>query len=325
MSQDLCHDLVTGGAGFIGSHLCECLIQSGRHVVAIDDLSTGRRENISHLPEDRFRLVQGDLSQVLQQQPDLLTGAGRVFHLAATVGVRRVMDHPIDSIRNNLRQAQTVMDLAEQAIGPVFLASSSEVYGQALARPLAESDVMTFGPPTGVRWSYGLTKALMEHEALAAGKSGNGRFVIGRLFNTIGPRQVGDYGMVVPRFIDQALGGRPLTVYGDGSQTRCFCDVRDVVRAMVELVGNPDCFGRIFNIGSDRPVTIAELARQIIDLTGSASRIDHVPFATAFGPDFQEPQDRLPDIGLLKKTINFRPRFTLTQTLEMLVAATRPA
>ncbi|MCC5830560.1 MAG: NAD-dependent epimerase/dehydratase family protein [Phycisphaeraceae bacterium] len=317
------YDLVTGGAGFIGSHLCRHLIELGRSVVVVDDFSSGRRANLSGLEEPNLKVIAGNIAQVLAEAPDTVARARRVFHLAATVGVRRVVDDPCASIRNNLSATHAVIDLAVRYDRPVLLTSSSEVYGQALSLPLRESDAILFGPTTSLRWSYGMTKALMEHEALALGSAGRLRAAIVRLFNTIGPGQVGAYGMVVPRFIEQAIAGQPLTVYGDGAQSRCFCDVRDVVPAMTALLERESAWGGVFNLGSDQPTRILDLAGRIIQLAGGRSTVQLIGFEEAFGRGFDEPRDRVPDLSRIRREIGFQPKIPLGQTLGELTEAFR--
>jgi UDP-glucose 4-epimerase len=316
--------LITGGAGFIGSHLAERLQADGRELVLIDNLTTGRRENVAHLLGDRCRLVEAGVGEALAREPHLLQGVREVYHLAAAVGVRLVVDDPIRMIRNNVEEAALILEAARAAGAAILIASSSEVYGKSAKMPLAEDDDLVLGPTTSSRWGYALTKALDEHLALAHhAKHGLGAVVV-RLFNTIGPRQVGRYGMVVPRFVRRAVEGGELEIYGDGRQTRAFCDVRDVVRAMTDLLGDPRHHGGVFNVGSDDEMTIGELADRVIALAaahgGGAARKRLVPYAQAYEPGFEDPQRRVPDLSKIRRAIGFQPAFSLDQTLAELIA-----
>lgn len=315
--------VVTGGAGFIGSHLVEYLRRQGRRVLVIDDLSTGRLENIASLLGEDCRLIRGRVGQVLRENPGLLEGVQEVYHLAASVGVELVLKDPAGMIRNNVQETAAVLEAAAAAGAAVLVASSSEVYGRNAWMPLREDQELVFGPTTNSRWSYGMAKALGEHLGLALYRSCGLKVVIVRLFNTIGPRQVGQYGMVVPRFIRWAVSNQPIRIYGDGRQTRSFCDVRDVVRALVELLGDPRHYGQIFNVGSDQEISIEQLADRIIALSGSRSVKQFVPYQQAFDRDFDDPQRRVPDISRLRRAIGFVPRYSLDQTLKELIDLAR--
>lgn len=311
--------VITGGAGFIGSHLAEALLRQQRRVLIVDDLSTGRRSNIEHLLGPQCELRVQDIASALRDEPALLDGATEVYHLAATVGVQCVVDDPVQAIRNNVGQTDTVLAAAARTGPPVLLTSSSEVYGRARSLPLHEDDELHYGPTTSSRWSYALGKALNEHAALAWWSKVALPVVVVRLFNTIGPRQIGRYGMVVPRFVRWAVSGQPLRVYGDGGQSRAFCDVRDVVAACIGLLGTPSCHGRIFNVGSDRTVSILDLARLVIRLSDSRSPIEHVAKEAVYGPDFEDPRDRVPDLARIREAIGFAPTRSLEQTLSELL------
>ncbi len=321
--------LITGGAGFIGSHLADLLLTQGREVLIIDDLSTGRRANIDHLVGNGCRLVEGTLSTIIREHPALLNGVSRIYHLAASVGVQLVVSDPAKIIRNNIDETAAIIDAARRVNASILIASSSEVYGKSDALPLREDGDLLYGPTTGSRWSYAMSKAVDEHlalscdaqmkrEGIAAGA------VVVRLFNTIGPRQVGRYGMVVPRFVQAAVRDLPLTLYGDGRQTRAFCDVRDVVQAMTLLLENPANHGQIFNIGSDEEITIEALADQVIALAQSASSKERVSFDAAYRPGFEDPfRRRVPDVGKLREATGWRARWSLEATLKELIAMER--
>lgn len=314
--------VITGGAGFIGSHLAEALHAQGRRLVLIDDLSTGGRDNVAALLGNRCELIEGRVSDVLRRQPDVLRDAACVFHLAAAVGVKLVVDDPPAMIRNNIDETAAVLEAAAPARVPVLITSSSEVYGLNPNMPLAEDQTLLYGPTHSSRWSYAMTKALDEHMALAMHRRGQVSAVVVRLFNTIGPRQVGTYGMVVPRFIQRALSGEALEIYGDGRQTRSFCDVRDVVRALTGLMNDPNLHGRVFNVGCDAEITIDALAQRVIALTGGGEK-RYVPYDQAYERGFEDPQRRVPDLTRLRQAIDFKPRYTLDDTLKDLITTAR--
>ncbi|MBI4493654.1 MAG: NAD-dependent epimerase/dehydratase family protein, partial [Chloroflexi bacterium] len=275
--------LVTGGAGFIGSHLCEALIARGDEVVVLDDLSTGSRDNLaSLLDHPRLHFVEGS---VLDEPllGDLMAGCERIYHLAAAVGVTLILEHPLRSLETNVRGTEAVLRRACRLGCTVLLASTSEVYGKNDGGPLGEDDDRILGSTRLSRWFYSSAKAIDESFALAYWQERKLPAVIVRFFNTIGPRQTGRYGMVVPRFIRQALRGEPLTVYGDGAQTRCFTYVDDVVRAVIALADTPEAVGEVFNIGQPREISILDLARRVIELAGSSSPIQLVPYQEAYG------------------------------------------
>ncbi|MEM8737156.1 MAG: NAD-dependent epimerase/dehydratase family protein [Planctomycetota bacterium] len=317
------HSIITGGAGFIGSHLAERLTAAGHRLTLVDDLSTGQRSNIQHLLGDRCKLVEACAAEALTA-PGFLDSADRVFHLAAAVGVKLVVDDPSAMIRNNIEQTDAVLHAAAEARVPVLLTSSSEVYGKCPVLPLHEDMELVYGPTTASRWSYGLTKALDEHLALDLARRASLDTVVVRLFNTIGPRQIGRYGMVVPRFVAQAAAGQDLTLYGDGKQTRAFCDVRDVAAALHQLLETPDAYGRVFNVGSTSPITIDTLAdrvQQAAEYAGFAPvGKTYLPYEAAYGQGFEDPPHRLPDITRLEDTIGFTPQIALEQTLAELFA-----
>jgi UDP-glucose 4-epimerase len=312
--------LVTGGAGFIGSHLCEALAARGSAVVAVDDLSTGLAANLDRaLASGRVEFIEGTVSAVL---PAL---AGRrfdgVFHLAAAVGVRLVVEDPAAAAETNIRETMAALDFARRTGSPFLLASSSEVYGKGVRAPFREEDDLVFGPPTVSRWSYGLSKAIDEHLALASGARDGLPVTVARLFNTVGPRQRGRFGMVLPRFVDAALAGEPLEVHGSGRQVRCFCDVRDVVGALRRMIDSPACRGRVLNVGSDRPVTIDDLAAAVLRVTGATGGIRRVPHSEVFGTAFEDLAIRVPDVSAIRTAIGFEPAIPLDTTIADVAAS----
>lgn len=315
--------IITGGAGFIGSHLAHRLVKAGRRVVVIDNLSTGRRENLAPLLDSgECELVVGRAGEHVDA---VIKGckADAVYHLAAAVGVALVVDDPAGMIRNNVDETVAVLEAAREANAKVLITSSSEVYGKCPVLPLRESMDLIYGPTTASRWAYGLTKAIDEHLALDFCRRGGPPSVIVRLFNTIGPRQTGRYGMVVPRFVARACADQALQVYGDGNQTRAFCDVRDVVDALVRLMDCDEAVGKVFNVGSTRQITIDDLAAKIIELSGSKSVVEHVPYEAIYGKDFEDPPHRLPDASRIERAIGWSPAIPLERTLEELIRTCR--
>lgn len=311
--------LVTGGAGFIGSHLVDDLLSDGAHVTVIDDLSTGRRSN---LPADAkgLRFVEGSLATELAKFP-ASERFDAIYHLAAAVGVKLVLDDPIGSIETNVEQAAALVRFAhERGNIPTLIASSSEVYGKGTHATFREDDDVVYGPTTATRWSYACSKAIDEYLALAYHAKHGLPAVVVRFFNTVGPRQVGDYGMVLPRFVQRAMAGEPLQVYGDGTQTRCFCDVRDVVEVLPRLLAEKACAGRVVNIGSDRSISVRELAELVITEVGSRSSIETVPYAKAYRQGFEDLGRRVPDLSRVRELVGFSPRFTLEHTIRDVAA-----
>lgn len=311
--------LVTGGAGFIGSHLCELLLTQGHQVVAIDDLSTGRLENIAHLrPLPHFQFVRETIAngQVLDR---LASQAEIIVHLAAAVGVQLIVEDPVRTIETNIMGTEMVLKAANRYGCRVLLASTSEVYGKGVSVPFRESDDRLMGATSRSRWAYAESKAVDEFLGLAYHRQFGLPVVVMRFFNTVGPRQTGRYGMVVPRFVGQALRGEPLSVYGDGSQSRCFADVTDVVGAVAALALHPDAPGQVFNIGNTEEVTIRQLAERVVALTGSRSTIQTVPYEEAYSPGFEDMQRRVPSIEKLAALIGYRPRHGLDQILRRVI------
>jgi UDP-glucose 4-epimerase len=319
--------LITGGAGFIGSHLAEALLAQGHEVTIIDDLSTGRFENIAHLAgQPRFRFVIDTITNevVLDR---LASESEIIFHLAAAVGVALIVQDPVRTIETNIQGTEAVLKVALRYRAKVLIASSSEVYGKGNGVPFGEDDDVVLGPTSRSRWVYAASKMVDEFLALAYCREKGLPVVVLRLFNTVGPRQSGQYGMVVPRFVQQALRGEALTVYGDGSQTRCFCDVSDSVRAIVGLAELSDVVGKVFNIGSTEEVTIVDLARQVLALVLGGppplDRITFVPYERAYGADFEDMRYRRPDISRIKAIIGWEPCVSLRETLDRVITHER--
>jgi len=309
-------DLITGGAGFIGSHLADELVRRGRSVTVLDDLSTGRASNIAHLVgTPPFEFVEGSVTDAPLVR-DLVASHDRVFHLAAAVGVRLVIDQPVQTIETNVGGASNVMAAAAGAGTPVLVASTSEAYGKSAALPFREDADVVLGPTSRRRWAYASSKLLDEFLALAHRIESGTRVVIARLFNTIGPRQTGTYGMVVPRFVTQAMEGDPLTVYGPGTQRRCFSDVADVVPAMPDLLECPGADGEVVNIGNTESISIEDLAKLVVEVTGSRSEIVRVPYDEAYPAGFEDMEARTPDLSRARRLIGFAPRITLRESVE---------
>ena len=304
--------LVTGGGGFIGSHLVERLRARGDDVVVIDDFSTGRRANLDAL-RDEIEIWDGTVGDCLPKLDP--AGFDQVYHLAAAVGVRLVIEQPIQTIENNIYETSAILRFAAAHTTPLLLASTSEIYGKSTATPFGEDDDVVFGPTTLHRWSYACSKAIDEYLALAYARESGLPVTVARFFNTVGPRQVGTYGMVLPRFVHAALTGATLEVHGDGTQTRCFCDVRDVVRVVMQMLETPACVGRVMNVGHDESISIAELAARVTETLESDAPITIVPYDTAFGEGFDDLADRRPDLTRLREATGFRPEYTLEQTI----------
>jgi len=315
--------LITGGAGFIGSHLTEVLLARGDHVLALDDLSTGSLDNIrGALGHPAYQFAEGSVSDT-GTVGELAAQAQTVFHLAAAVGVQLIVEHPVHTIVTNVMGTEVVLDAARQHGCRVVLASSSEVYGKGAKVPFSEDDDVLLGPTSRSRWSYATSKMVDEFLALAYQREHGVSVIVARLFNTIGPRQTGRYGMVVPRLARQALAGEPLTVYGDGTQSRCFCDVRDVVAALLGLAAHGDADGAVFNVGSTQEITIDALARRIRALAASRSDIVYVPYDVAYAAGFEDMQRRVPDTARLSRLTGWLPRRSLDETLHAVIAYER--
>ena len=304
--------LVTGGAGFIGSHLCERLISEGHNVTAIDNFSTGRPSNLMNLRSSvDFTLVEGSILNTEILTP-LIRASDHVFHLAAAVGVFNIVNNPLVSLLTNIRGTENVLEVAYETKTPVFLTSSSEVYGKNISDSLKESDDRILGSPVTLRWSYSEAKAIDESLAYAYFIEKQLETRIVRFFNTVGPRQLGAYGMVVPRFVKAARANEPITVYGDGNQTRCFAHVYDVVDAVMAIAFADNTIGKVINIGNNFEISINDLAKKIIDETGSKSEITYVPYVEAYGDGFEDMERRVPNIDLINQLVGWRPRRDLS-------------
>lgn len=314
------HALITGGAGFIGSHLAEHLLARGYTVTIIDNLSTGRFENIAHLEgHPRFHYAIEDI-RAHAVMDRLVSECNVIYHLAAAVGVFPIVSHPIDTIEVNVGGTEVVLQTARRYRRKVLIASTSEVYGKGIKVPFSEDDDRVLGPTTSSRWSYAASKELDEFLALAYHRAVNLPVVIMRFFNTTGPRQIGHYGMVLPRFIQWAMADEPIQVYGDGTQTRCFCNVADVVRAVAALGESESAIGQVFNIGSDDEISIHDLAQRVIKRTNSNSEIVFVPYEKAYEPGFEDMQRRVPDISKIGQAIGWEPTISLDETIDQIVA-----
>ncbi|MCD6401538.1 MAG: GDP-mannose 4,6-dehydratase [Anaerolineales bacterium] len=317
------HALITGGAGFIGSHLAEILLKRGYWVTVIDDLSTGRFENIAHLVENpRFKFaIDTIMNEVVMDR--LVSECETIYHLAAAVGVRLIVERPVHTIQTNVMGTEAVLRIARRYQAKVMIASTSEVYGKGNHVPFREDDDIVLGPTSRSRWSYAATKMVDEFHGLAYYEKYNLPIVIFRLFNTVGPRQTGQYGMVIPRFVEQALSGIPLTVYADGSQSRCFMHVQDAVDAIVSLAESEKTIGKVFNVGSTEEVTILDLARKVIKMINAEDklpspndeRIQYIPYEEAYTKGFEDMKRRVPDIQKIQTVIGWRPKKNLDQVL----------
>jgi UDP-glucose 4-epimerase len=317
--------LITGGAGFIGSHLADELLSRGHHVHALDDLSTGSIANIRHLkgdPRFEYTIESCSLNSVVAE---LVDDADVVYHLAAAVGVRLIVESPVSAIETNVHGTEIVLRHASKKRRPVFIASTSEVYGKSAALPFRESGDLVLGATHLGRWSYACSKAIDEFLALAHHRERGLPIVVGRLFNTVGPRQTGAYGMVIPTFVRQALAERPITVFGDGTQQRCFCHVKDVVRALADLMSTDEHFGEVLNIGSREEVSIMELAHRVKEMTASSSDIVTIPYEEAYEEGFEDMHRRVPDTSKLEAAIGWEQTLTLNDILEDVLAGVRTA
>ncbi len=321
--------LITGGAGFIGSHLAEALLERGYDVTVIDNLSTGRFENIAHLTDHpHFRFAIDSITNELVVDR-LVSECSVIFHLAAAVGVKLIVQDPVHTIQTNVMGTEAILKAALRYRCRVLIASTSEVYGKGNRVPFREDDDVVLGPTCHSRWAYAASKMVDEFLGLAYYRQMRLPVVIFRLFNTVGPRQTGQYGMVIPRFVQQALQKKPLTVYGDGRQTRCFCDVEDTVRAIIRLAECSEAVGQVFNIGSREEVTILDLARKVLSITGDPrlsdldGRITFIPYDQAYGAGFEDMQRRIPDIKRIKATIGWEPQISLEEVLRRIVESFR--
>jgi UDP-glucose 4-epimerase len=311
--------LITGGAGFIGSHLSEAYLQRGDEVFVIDDLSTGSIENIRHLKDNpRFHYTIDNINNH-PVTAELVDQCDVVFHLAAAVGVKLIVESPVRTIENNVHGTEVVLSLANKKKKKVLVASTSEVYGLSAEVPFREDGNLVMGATTKGRWSYACSKAIDEFLALAYWREKKLPTIVVRLFNTVGPRQTGQYGMVIPTFVRQALAGRPITVYGSGKQSRCFCYVGDVVGALVKLMDADDSVGEVFNIGSTQEISIVDLAKRVKELTRSESEIVFVPYDEAYEEGFEDMPRRIPDTAKVNKLVGFKPEKQLDEILQAVI------
>ena len=311
--------LITGGAGFIGSHLAEKLLADGHEVFLIDNLWTGKLSNIARIQNhERLHLV---VDTILNESVmnELIFKVDHIYHLAAAVGVRNVMDHPVETLDINVKGTEVVLRLANRFKKKVFIASTSEVYGRHVEHPLSEEDNRVMGSVKKRRWAYACSKTLDEFLALAYFDEKKLPVVIGRLFNTVGPRQTGQYGMVLPNFVQSALLGKPICVYGEGSQTRSFAHVHDVVEAVTNLMEEPAAEGDIFNVGNDSEVTINDLALKVREMVGSNVEIEHIPYEKAYGPGFEDMERRCPSIEKIRALIGYEPSHDLEAIIQSVI------
>jgi nucleoside-diphosphate-sugar epimerase len=312
--------LITGGAGFVGSHLAERLLDRGDEVLLMDNLSTGSMENIRHIKKyDRMHYFLEPLEN-RQLLAELVDEADVIFHLAAAVGVKLIVESPVRTIETNVNGTQRVLEAACRKRKLVFTVSTSEVYGKSTKFPFHEDADLVLGPTTKGRWSYAASKALDEFLALSYWKEKGLPVIIVRLFNTVGPRQTGRYGMVLPSFVSQALEGEPITVYGTGQQSRCFCDVRDSVESMFRLLSTASAVGEVVNVGNDEEVTIEGLARMVKERTNSSSPIEFIPYDQAYEPGFEDMPRRVPCLDKLERLTGFRPRTPLPEIIDRVVS-----
>lgn len=311
--------LITGGAGFVGSHLAELLLQQGDEVWSVDDLSTGSIENLDHLKSHpRFHYVTENILNVAKLA-ELIDRVDAIFHMAAAVGVRLIVESPVRTIETNIRGTEIILDLANKKKKLVVIPSTSEVYGKSTKVPFCEDDDLVMGATVKGRWSYACSKAIDEFLALAYWKEKKLPVIVVRLFNTVGPRQTGRYGMVLPNFVRQALAGQPLTVYGTGKQSRCFGYVGDVVGALAKLMRTPEAVGNVFNVGNDEEITIEDLAKRVITLTNSTSKIQYIPYDQAYEEGFEDMLRRVPSLEKVKKFIGYTPTTKLDAIIQSVV------
>lgn len=320
--------LVTGGAGFIGSHLTEFLLRDGHHVTVVDDLSTGAASNLAQVANHpQLNVIEGSIGDP-KMAAEVCGNVDRVYHLAAAVGVALIAEQPVQTIERNVYPTQLILNELAGRVQKgeavrLFVASTSEVYGKNPKSVWNEEDDLVFGPTTRPRWSYGVSKAIDEFLGLAFYKEHQLPIVIGRFFNVVGPRQTGAYGMVLPRFVKAALEGQPLMVHHDGAQTRCFAHVGDVVDAFVRLVEKDDAAGGVYNIGSDQPISILELAKRVIQRTGSSSEIVHQSYEEAYDASFEDIRRRVPDLSKIKSTIKYSPEHDLDTIIDSVAESIR--
>ena len=315
--------LITGGAGFVGSHLADRLVERGDQVILLDDLSTGRFANIEHLiggPTVEFVLgsvLNADLVDHVVSKADV------VYHLAAAVGVNLIVEKPLESLMTNIRGTETVVEKAHKYDRRLLLTSTSEIYGKNTSDKLSEDDDRILGSPLKSRWSYSAAKAIDEILAYTYWREKGLETIIARLFNTVGPRQTGSYGMVMPRFVGQALRNQPITIFGDGTQTRCFCHVNDVVGGLVSLAAHPEAIGKVFNIGGSQEISICDLAKRIIELSGSKSQLEFIPYDVAYETGFEDMVRRVPDTDRARRLVGFETSFDLDDMIRSVITEYR--
>jgi UDP-glucose 4-epimerase len=311
--------LITGGAGFIGSHLADYLLARGDHVILLDDLSTGRLSNIEHL--DSRSDVEFVLGSILNADlvDHVVSRVDTVFHLAAAVGVNLIVEKPLESLMTNIRGTETVVEKTHKYGKRILVMSTSEIYGKNTSDSLSEEDDRILGSPLKSRWSYSEAKAIDEILAYTYWREKGLETVIIRLFNTVGPRQTGSYGMVLPRFVGQALRGQPITIYGNGMQTRCFCHVSDVVTGLVALSEHPEAFGKVFNLGGNEEISIRDLAERIIELAGSESQLEYVTYDDAYEEGFEDMERRVPNTNLAKQLVGFESSIDLDKIIRSVI------
>ena len=311
--------LITGGAGFIGSHLAEKLLGLGHEVFIIDNLWTGRLSNIEKIQDHKKLHLVVDTILNESVMNELIFKIDHIYHLAAAVGVKNIMDHPVETLDINVKGTETVLRLANRFKKKVLIASTSEVYGKHVEHSLSEDDDRILGTVKKRRWAYACSKTLDEFQALAYFDEKKLPVVIARLFNTVGPRQTGQYGMVLPNFVQSALLGKPISVYGEGTQSRSFTHVNDVVGAITKLMDEPSAEGEIFNVGNNKEVTINELAQKVKEMTDSDSEIEHIPYEKAYGPGFEDMKKRCPNIKKINKLIGFKPSYDLEAMIQSVI------
>ena len=311
--------LISGGAGFIGSHLAEKLLKNNKEVFVVDNLSTGRLENIEHLKSNKnFHFIKGSvLDEDLMKE--LIGKVDQIYHLAAAVGVKKILEEPLDCLLTNVKGTEIVLKEAEKRNVKVLIASSSEVYGKGDKVPFKEQDDRIYGSVYNNRWIYAFSKGVDEFLGLAYYKEKNVPVIVVRFFNVIGPRQVGRYGMVVPTFVKQGLKGEPITVYGDGEQTRSFADVEDIIKAIIKLMDTKQAEGQVINLGADREISINNLAKKVKELTNSSSKITHIPYTQAYPDGFEDLRRRVPDISNVRRMIGYEPKFSLEETIKKII------
>jgi len=313
--------LVTGGAGFIGSHLVQRLLSDGYSVSIIDDFSTGNRANLKSVAANpALRIIESKVSECAELSA-IVANIQSIYHLAAAVGVELVVKSPIHTIQTNLRETEAILEAASRSGVPILLTSTSEVYGKSPNAAFSESDDLVIGPPHLGRWSYACSKLMDEFLAMAYARERGLPVIIARLFNTVGPRQTGEFGMVLPRFVAAAKAGRPLRVFGDGNQKRCFCYVLDTVEALVRMQSCPIARGEVFNVGSIEEISIKGLAELVVEILGSKSQIELLPYSEAYAPGFEDMQRRLPVLQKLAEKVHFKPATSLRKIIELTAAS----